>query len=147
MRRLIWVFAGRTSLIGFVLRLLNIYWIFRPLHPPYPPPPPPPPPHTHTHTFNNFRTDRSWAVPLLQSVFFVCASVVCFVIICSVSLLLLVPWADCTSWLWHFLGTFTCIFHNSFELSARHETSSLTLYFLWRNNKIYFWIIVCFKFT
>ena len=39
---------------------------------------------------------------------FICG--ICLVIICSSSLLLLVPWVGCASCLWHFLGIFTfCI--------------------------------------
>ena len=37
-----------------------------------------------------------------------------FFIICSSSLLLLVPWEGCASWLWRFLGIFTYILHARF---------------------------------
>ena len=59
---------------------------------------------------SSFPADHSKAVPQLQF-FFICQSNcgficgVCFVLSCSSSLLLLVPWKDCASWLWKFLGT------------------------------------------
>ena len=59
-------------------------------------------------------TDRSKAVSLLQFFFLsscVCGFIydVCVVLICSSSLLRLVPREGCASFLWHFLGTFTYI--------------------------------------
>ena len=56
-------------------------------------------------------TDRSKA-----SVTFILCTCICsficvilFVIICCSSFLLLAPWENCTSWLWHFLYTFSSV--------------------------------------
>ena len=59
---------------------------------------------------SSFPPDRSKAVLLL--LFFVCGFIcgVCFVLICSSSLLLLMPWEGCESRLWHYLGIFTYSF-------------------------------------
>ena len=100
---------------------LNIYWYFGAASelrvgfctsktglPPHPPTPPPPPPSPNPTPVVFLLTDHFKVVPQLQ--FFIVPLFIldiCFVIICSSSFLLLVPWEACASWFWHFLGIVT----------------------------------------
>ena len=60
---------------------------------------------------------------------------VCFVLICSSALLLLVPQKGCASWLWHFLGTFTYIYYQSDTLMVGKHVTVKHLYTDTRYNK------------